>query len=737
VAYTRLKELEACVNATSVDLSLAKLIFGLYHTVKIGDEFYALHEDGVLVDGTVTCCHWCAHGVKAKRAKMESLAEKSDRALFFKYDPTLDIKEVKQDGNVVRLPPIKETWIEWDYGKLLQHYVKDDGAFAKFDIGIDDLSSAEIQSVSPLVVASKIVKLKSRVDKHLDGGKNAKQVTHKITAHIITMPTSSNREIYKTMCTNLPRLDVPKFCRTLYFGTERTYAAHVAFQMNQGRNALRQEVIEPILKGMRQANNFFAEFTRFRKTTSKQWDDQKNALQTQGIMYETSKTAKDVEEIIRSDVTKGWRTDHRTSQSDKRGDAECTNVMVTSTLPLDPDHQFLNSMLNLYREMKEKDNVDEAMNINILNKPINEYDNNPELIHLAFPTLFPLGVTARQIRTRGTLKQSTIRRLLCSADGRFARNKTFQFLLNDQKMRSQNNMSVSLRIDATTEMSKKFVDFVNSEECDKLCDAALANPKGRAARILLSKIRPLIQICGTRTKWCPFERMACKGKLFSMAQIFNPFSLFMTVSPKALDCLLVIKNAAIQRGFTDKDIEAVKGPTGLNARVRLVSENPVAQARAFQHLVDGFLTIIVGYDEKKPNNKGIFGTPLSYFGPVEAQHRGGLHLHLEAQMKELRPELMQRFAKDSCVRKAFVNYINSIVTGSTRGFEHIEIAARQERERKSHCGSAPVLWKPAIDFAEHGSVYILGLVRISSNSINACETFFDSYINGSNLDSIN
>ena len=81
-------------------------------------------------------------------------------------------------------------------------------------------------------------------------------------------------------------------------------------------------------------------------------------------------------------------------------------------------------------------------------------------------------------------------------------------------MRSQNNMSVSLHIDATTEMSKKFIDFVNSEACDKLCDAALANPTGREARILLSKIRPLIQICGSRTKWCPFERAACKGKLF-------------------------------------------------------------------------------------------------------------------------------------------------------------------------------------------------------------------------------
>ena len=699
-------------NEAAFDLGVAKLIFELYHTVTIRDELYALHEDGVLADGTVMCCQWCARGVKAKHAKMESLSDKADQKVFFKYDPTLDKTEIKQDGNVVRLPPIKGTWLEWDYGKLLQKYVKDNGELAKFDIGIDELSSAEIQSVSPLVVASKIAKLKSRVDKHLDECTNAKQVTHKITAHIITMPTSSNRDIYKTFCINLPRLDVPQFNRTLYFGTPRTYAAHVAFQMNKGRNALRQEAVEPVLKGMRQANAFFAERTQYRKTTAKEWGDQKDALQKQGIIYETSKTATEVEEIIRSDVAKGWKSDHSVSQSDKHGDAECTNVMVTNTLPVDPDHQFLNSMLNLYQEMKAKDNINEAMPINILNKPINEYNNNPALIHLAFPTLFPLGVTSRQIRTEGTLKQSTIRRLLCSADGRFARNKTFQFLLNDQKMRSENNINISLRIDATTEMSKRFVEFVNSKECDKLCEAALANPKGKEAKILLSKIRPLIQICGIRTKWSPFERGACKGKLFSMAQIFTAPSLFLTLSPKALRCLLVIRNAAIQQGLTDKDIDAIKGPTGLNARVRLVSENPVAQARAFQHLVDGFLKIIVGYEENKPNNKGIFGTPLSYFGPHEAQHRGGLHLHLEAQMKELRPGLMARFAKDSCVRKAFANYINSIVTGSTRGFEHIEIAAREERKKEkwSHCGAAPVLWTPTVELTEPGSVHILIVV---------------------------
>ena len=707
MAYTRLKELlDEGGSGSRYATSIAKLIFGLFHTVQHGGNLYALHEEGLLLDGTVTCCQWCTHGLKAKRATMEALVEKSDKQLFFKYDPTMNANDTEVFyNNMVHLPPIKDTWIEWDYGKLLRHYVKDDGTLAEFDIGIDDLSSAEIQSISPLVVATKITKLKSRADKHLDRGNTPAQVTHKLTGHIITMPTSSNRLIYKTMCTNLPRLDIPKFSRTLYFGTAATYAAHVAFQMNQGRNALRQKAVEPVLKGMRQANVFFAERTRFHKATAKEWNSQKYLLQNQGIMYETSKKSKAMEDLIRSDVAKGWKTDHSTSQSDKRGDAEFTHVMVTNTLPSDPDDQFLNSMMKLYQEMKKKDDIDEAMNINILNKPLNEYSNNPELIHLAFPVLFPLGITARQTRTQGMLKQSTIRRLLLSANGRFARNKTFQFLLNDQKMRSKNNLSVALRIDANTEMSKKFVDFVNSEECDRLCEAAFENRNGRAAQILMGKMRPFITICGASTKWCPFERAACKGKLFSMAQLFTPFPLFVTLSPRVLDCALVIKNAAIQCGLSDQEIEVVKGPAGLNSRVRLVSENPVAQARAFQHLIDGFLKIILGYDEKAVNSNGIFGTPLAYFGPIETQHRGSLHLHLQAQIKELRPGLMQRFTVDSRVRKAFVNYINSIVTGSTRGFEHVELAAMSKREKKWLCGLTPVSWTPAIDYTAPRSVF--------------------------------
>ena len=408
------------------------------------------------------------------------------------------------------------------------------------------------------------------------------------------------------------------------------------------------------------------------------------------IIAEPSKNAQDMESMLRGDVAKGWDTKIQTKQTDNRVDAEFTHVMVTRDTPKDPDEEMLKSILHIYDEIQSKDQIDTAaMTVKIEDEPINEYEDNHTLLHLAFPLLFPLGVTSRQIRSTGLLQTSTTRRLLCSADGRFARSKPFQFLLMNQKLRHDNNRTTALRINANTEMSKEFVRFVNSEEFDKLCRGAISNPNGKETRMLLSKVRPFVSLCGQTTKWSALERAAVKGKLFSMAQIFTPKGLFVTYSPKALDCWLVIRNAAIQLGLMDDKIKGLVGPGSLNERVRMVSDNPVAQARAFEHMTRGFCKVILGlnqHDEKEKDRetrkkypRGLFGTPLAYFGPIETQHRGTLHLHLLLQVAELRPALFQRFADDPKVMEIFIRQIDSVTSGSIRGFEHVEVLTRKEK----------------------------------------------------------
>jgi hypothetical protein len=684
VAYTKLDEMEGCASASPYEKAVAKLQFELYHTTTFNDKTYALHEDGVSATGKVTCCKTCTRALKKCDKKMTNIAAATKDTVFFKFDPTVDAGQCERDNNVVRIAPIKDTWLEWDYGKVVTYYVDDDGKRVDITDGKDnpvrvsDLSDGEIQALAPLLVASKIIKLSSSFDKHIG---------HKVKGHIMTLPTSSFREIFKTICTALPRLDVADYNRILYLGTAGNYSSRIAFRLNAQRHAMRQPVVESYLKAMRQANDVFSERTQFRKPTADQWQVQVDAYQGD-IIAESNKNTQDIEEMLRGDVAKGWDTKLQTTQSDNSIDAEFTNVMVTRNTSNDPDAEVLKSILHVHSEMQNKDNIDRPMDVQILDEPLNEYEDNPELLHLAFPLLFPLGITSRQLRTTGLMRTSTTRRLLCSADGRFARSKPFLFLLMNQKMRHDNNRTVALRINANTTMSTKFVEFVNSDEFDRLCIAAAANPKGKEARILLARVRPLVSISGKTTKWSALERAAAKGKLFSMAQVFTPSALFVTFAPKALDCELVIKNAAIQLGVTDKDIKDLFCPAGLNKRVRMISDNPVAQARAFQHMVRGFCNVILGLprwnemndrESRKNESKGLFGTPLAYFGPIETQHRGTLHLHVLVQIAELRPALLQRFAHDPKVMQAFIRQIDSVVTGSIRGFEHIDTAVRKDR----------------------------------------------------------
>ena len=683
-AYTKWQDICDDPSVSALDKGVAKLQFERYHTVLVDGELYALHKKGINKNGEAVCCGKCANQVDKCLSKMKNIQDDEVCTLFFKFDPTVGKKDIVRDNNVVRLYPLADTWLEWDYGKPVTCYIASDGTRVNFQdsngksISWKDLSDGEIQTLSPLLVDSKVIKLSSAYDKFIG---------HKIKGHIMTLPISSNREIYRTLCTQLPRLDVAEYNRILYLGTAGNYSQRVAFRLNSERHSMRKYVVEQFLKGMRQASDVFAEKTRLNKHDSKVWKRQADAYQGD-VIAEPQKHVQVMEKIIRSDVAKGWDTKIRSRQIDGRSDAEFTNVMVTEDVTKDPDVMVIKSILHLHDEVKSKDNCTGYTETKIHDKPINEYSCNPELLHLAFPMLFPLGIEQRHIRTTGTLRTNTVRRLLCSADGRFARSKSFLFLLANQKMRHENNMKVSLRIDANTEMSRKFVAFVNSEEFDSLCVAAAQNPKGKSARVLLAKIRPLVAVSGQTTKWSALERAASKSKLFSMAQVFGPSALFVTFAPKALDCPLVIKHAAMHLGLSEREMETLSMPSRLNERVRMVSDNPVAQARAFQHMVRGFCNIIIGkpqWNERSKrknrlcNKRGLFGTPLAYFGPNEVQHRGGLHLHTQIQVSEMLPFIVQRFAHNKAVMKKYTHYLNSVVTGSVRGFEHIDANARKKR----------------------------------------------------------
>ena len=612
-------------------LTTTALRLNLCHTVVVDETRYALHEAGVNLDtGQVTCCGHCASQVDRASKKMDRLLDKLTVS-HFKFNPTLDKGTQEVHGDTLHLPPLDDTFIQWDYGRQLSHFVDEDGATHDLP---DHISDVEIQSISPLLVAAKIVKLVPRYE----------HGQHKVVGHVVVLPTSSNRKIWDSLTCTLPRMDVAEYNKIMFLGTPRKYSQQVASRLNIKRFSFQLKVATQYLIALRQVNSKFADETVYHDIPDLEWEMRRIAIQDE-VIYETDKTVRQVEEYIRSDVAKGWetRTPVSVQQLNKTVDNEIREVMVMSNMEeADPEESMLTGILNLEKEKQSRDAIDRPMPLRIQDTAVNEYLDNPRLLSLSFPVLFPLGLTARQIRGTGLLKQSTIRRLLLSADGRFARNKTFLFTLTNQKIRHANNRSISLHVDGKTEMSEKFVSFVNSEEFSELCQQAAANRNGKSARKLIRKVRPMINVSGITTPWSPLERSAAKGKLFSMAQVYGPGALFITWSPKALENMLVYRHAAMQLGFSDHDLARYMDADHFNDRVKMISDNPVAQARSFSHLVKGFCDILLGLPDYRDTNvgktifkkkpRGIFGAPLSFFGPIETQHRGYLHLHVLMQV---------------------------------------------------------------------------------------------------------
>lgn len=70
-------------------------------------------------------------------------------------------------------------------------------------------------------------------------------------------------------------------------------------------------------------------------------------------------------------------------------------------------------------------------------------------------------------------------------------------------------------------------------------------------------------------------------------------------------------------------------PVGLpeySQRVRDVSKNPWAAAKYFDTIIQGFFKVLLRHGQS--NKRGILGKVKDYYGTVETQGRGSLHLHL-------------------------------------------------------------------------------------------------------------
>ena len=192
---------------------------------------------------------------------------------------------------------------------------------------------------------------------------------------------------------------------------------------------------------------------------------------------------------------------------------------------------------------KKKNQLDK-WKIHVHNELLNEYQENQFLLSKCFPTLFPLGLSTRDLGGSGPMSTIQRRTLLLFYDRRFAKNINFIFPHFNQDMRRQTNRSVSLRVNRGDARTADLMKMVNEDDFQVDLKLAIDEPESKQATMLKKKVLPLLKILGSKIKWSPFERKSTLGRHYALYHAFGLPFIFGTISPGMRNSPLALRMCA-------------------------------------------------------------------------------------------------------------------------------------------------------------------------------------------------
>ena len=287
----------------------------------------------------------------------------------------------------------------------------------------------------------------------------------------------------------------------------------------------------------------------------------------------------------------------------------------------------------------------------------NEYEENHLIISGAFPTLFPLGLTAETFRTTGPPNRTVVKQLMSFYDGRFARCESLQFLFFSQTMRAKVNSSVNSHLNGNSSDIQELIDLLEKpgltgDLATEIRNVGAGKDVSRQGKRMLKILKKCTKITGGKVAWSRAERKGTTAPIMALSQRFGIGSVFVTVSPPQFDSPLALR---LSLGGTDGGLpldvplhsngNADLPPSdwtfhfpSLSERVTQLANNPVSDAMVYRKIIDAFFTVLcrcrpVGQvnstaHEVKHRQRGAFGTTRAFFGITESQRKGLLHMHV-------------------------------------------------------------------------------------------------------------
>ena len=220
--------------------------------------------------------------------------------------------------------------------------------------------------------------------------------------------------------------------------------------------------------------------------------------------------------------------------------------------------------------------------------------------------------------------------------------------------------------------AQKLQQAIEEEEQGKL----ISDP---GVRLLCKQVYTV----ASRVKGSNQSHVQLRSQIWSTCIMKNPPNLWLTINPTDL-------HDPIAQVFAGEDINldlflAKHGPDA-NQRARNVARDPYAAAKFFHFIICSIIETLFGV---KPTNFqvrnriGIFGRVSAYFGVVESQGRGTLHLHILLWLMDSpTAEEMTALLKGSEFRKKVADFIQANLRAYTPGLESAESVASIPREKE-------------------------------------------------------
>lgn len=283
--------------------------------------------------------------------------------------------------------------------------------------------------------------------------------------------------------------------------------------------------------------------------------------------------------------------------------------------------------------------------------------HNPDVYGQLWPTLFPYGVGCFEDPVRGRKGKDGVsfKKLFLRAhvahclklhDRRFQVHLSFPFVMHNILMVRESSYKSRLAVrrrwwpKAMRAMSKFNQTSLKAVEAALLAKKARKDytryiPSTPEQEAVMEVLR-YVDLVGDHIEGSNADVGTRREELRGVTRAHGTPSLFLTLNPADTKNPLVSLKAG-----KDIDVDALfRNPDSTYTsfdRARTLSDNPVAGAEFFKLMVDQFTKVFLG--DQRSGKRGVFGRIRFYYGMVEAQGRGSLHLHILVWLEGTSPWL--------------------------------------------------------------------------------------------------